>query len=187
MADVLCTNRDLPLLLKQQGMDQFTLPTSAPVLGIHLRKGPSAPRPALAAGATAWRLISQLQLNYLSLMESDGDQGAASLRQLLSLYADTAEAATSRQIEGVRHCEMRPVFRRVPEPGPIVFARGIAITLTIDEQAFGGASPWLLGSVLATLFRRMVAINTFTELTMNSSQRGEIGYWPPQMGKRSLL
>ncbi len=187
MADVLCTNRDLPLLLKQQGMDQFTLPTSAPVLGIQLRKGPSAPRPALAAGATAWRLISQLQLNYLSLMESEGDQGAASLRQLLSLYANTAEAATARQIEGVRHCELRPVFRRVPEPGPIVFARGIAITLTVDEHAFGGASPWMLGSVLATLFSRMVAINTFTELTLNSSQRGEVGYWPPQMGKRSLL
>ncbi|WP_343552770.1 type VI secretion system baseplate subunit TssF [Pantoea sp.] len=187
MADVLCTNRDLPLMLMQHGMESFTLPTSAPVLGIHLRKGPTAPRPALAAGAMAWRLMSQLQLNYLSLMESEGDQGAASLRQLLALYANTAEAATARQIEGVRHCEMRPVFRRVPEPGPIVFARGIAITLTLDEQAFGGASPWLLGSVLAILFSRMVAINTFTELTINSDQRGEIGYWPPQMGKRPLL
>ena len=42
----------------------------------------------------------------------------------------------ARQIEGVRHCVLEPVHRRVPEPGPIVFARGIGITLTVDERAF---------------------------------------------------
>ena len=187
IADVLCTNRDLPLILLAQGMEKFTLPTSAPVLDICLRKGPTAPRPALAEGKVAWRLISQLQLNYLSLMETNAEEGAASLRQLMALYSEIAETATARQIEGIRQCEMQPVYRRVPEPGPIVFARGIAITLTVDEQAFGGSSPWLLGSVLATLFSRMVAINTFTELTMNSLQRGEVGYWPARMGKRTLL
>jgi len=186
-ADLLCTNRDLPLLLRQQGLDVFTLPTSAPVLAIRMRKGPTAPRPALAEGAVSWRLISQLQLNYLSLTEADGHQGATSLRQLLALYADVAEPAISRQIEGLRHCALRPVHRRVPQPGPITFARGVAVELTVDEGAFSGASPWLLGCVLEQLFSRLVAINSFTETTLISEQRGEIGFWPARIGMRPLL
>ncbi|WP_242550034.1 type VI secretion system baseplate subunit TssF, partial [Pantoea agglomerans] len=39
-------------------------------------------------GLSAWRLISHLQMNYLSLMDSSDEEGAAALRQLLSLYAN---------------------------------------------------------------------------------------------------
>jgi len=187
MADVLCTNRDLPLILMQQGQDDFTLPTSAPVRKVAMRKGPTAPRPAMAEGAISWKLISQLQLDYLSLMDVDAAQGAAALRQQLSLYANLAEAAIGKQIDGIRHCKLESVYRRVPEPGPIVFARGVAINLIVDEQSFSGMSPWLLGSVLEKLFSRMVSINAFTEMTLSGLQKGEIGYWPPRMGKRALI
>lgn len=185
-ADVLCTSRDLPLLLQQQ-QGQFIMADSVPVKTPVLRLGPTPPRPALAEGFSAWRLISQLQMNYLSLMDGEDEEGAVALRQLLGLYANLAEASVARQVEGVRHCVLTPVHRRVPEPGPVVFARGIGIALTVDERAFSGASPWLFGSVLERLFARLVSINSFTELTLYSQQRGEIGYWPPRMGRRTLI
>ncbi|WP_312951341.1 type VI secretion system baseplate subunit TssF [Superficieibacter sp.] len=185
-ADVLCTSRDLPLML-QQDQGQFVLPDSLPVKNLTLRKGPTQPRPALAEGLSTWRLISQLQMNYLSLMDGEMGEGAEALRQLLGLYASLAETPIARQIEGIRHCVLKPVHRRVPEPGPIVFARGIGITLTVDEQAFSGSSPWLFGSVLERVFSRLVSINSFTEFTLKSQQRGEIGYWEPRMGKRALI
>ncbi|MEY8770389.1 type VI secretion system baseplate subunit TssF [Erwinia sp. ACCC 02193] len=186
-AEVLCTSRDLPLMLLAQDQGNFMMADSVPVSQLTLRKGPTPPRPALAEGMATWRLISHLQLNYLSLMDSDDGQGATALRQLLGLYANLAEAPVARQIEGIRHCRLKPVSRRVPEPGPIVFARGIGIELSVDEQAFSGASPWLLGSVLEQVFARLVAINSFTELTLTSQQRGEVGYWPARMGKRTLI
>lgn len=127
-------------------------------------------------------MISQLRMNYLSLMDSENEEGAAALRQLLGLYANLAETPVARQVEGVRHCVLEPVHRRVPEPGPVVFARGIGITLTVDERAFSGAS-LAFGSVLERLFARLVSINSFTEFTLKSQQRGEIGYWAPRMGK----
>ncbi|MCG8709072.1 type VI secretion system baseplate subunit TssF [Brenneria sp. 4F2] len=185
-AEVLCTSRDLPLML-QQDLGQFVMPDSLPVRSLTMRKGPTPPRPALAEGLSTWRLISQLQMNYLSLMDSDDGEGAAALRQLLGLYAQLAETPIARQIEGIRHCVLEPVHRRVPEPGPIVFARGVGITLTVDEQAFSGSSPWLLGSVLERMFARLVAMNSFTEFTLISQQRGEVGYWEPRMGKRALI
>ncbi|QKJ85697.1 type VI secretion system protein ImpG [Paramixta manurensis] len=186
-ADVMCTSRDLPLMLLQQEQGNFLLPDSVPSSKLTMRKGPTPPRPALAEGLTTWRLISQLQMNYLSLMDGDDGSGAAALRQLLGLYANLAEAPVARQIEGIRHCVLKPVHRRVPEPGPIVFARGIGIELNVDEQAFSGSSPWLLGSVLERVFSRLVAANSFTEMTLTSQQRGDVGYWPPRMGKRALI
>lgn len=185
-AEVLCTSRDLPLMLQQE-LGQFVLADSLPVKTLKMRSGPTPPRPALAEGLSTWRLISQLQMNYLSLMDGENGEGAAALRQLLGLYAGLAETAVARQIEGVRHCVLEPVHRRVPEPGPIVFARGIGITLTVDERAFSGASPWLFGSVLERVFARLVSLNSFTEFTLCSQQRGEIGYWAPRMGKRALI
>ncbi|MFS2222878.1 type VI secretion system baseplate subunit TssF [Pantoea sp. B65] len=186
-AEVICSSRDLPLLLLQQEQANFTMADSLPVRALSLRKGPTAPRPALAEGEIAWRLISHLQMNYLSLMDGDDGQGASALRQLLGLYADLADAAVARQIDGIRHCQLKAVNRRVAQPGPLVYARGIAIELTIDEQAFSGSGAWLLGSVLARVFSRLVAINSFTEMTLCSQQRGEIGYWPPATGKRTLI
>ncbi|WP_145519389.1 type VI secretion system baseplate subunit TssF [Yersinia bercovieri] len=185
-ADVLCTNRDLPLMLLQQ-QGSFEMPDSIPIKQVSLRKGPTPPRPALAEGVVTWRLISQLQLNYLSIMDSDPEQGAESLRQLLGLYGNLSEPAVAKQIQGIRHCRLRPVYRRIPEPGPIVFARGIAIELTVDDQAFSGSSPYLLGSVLEHLFSRLVAINTFTEMTLSSPQCGEIAHWQARLGKRMLI
>ncbi|EID2632842.1 TPA: type VI secretion system baseplate subunit TssF [Escherichia coli] len=185
-AEVLCTSRDLPLMLQQE-LGQFVLADSLPVKTLKMRSGPTPPRPALAEGLSTWRLISQLQMNYLSLMDGENGEGAAALRQLLGLYAGLAETAVARQIEGVRHCVLESVHRRVPEPGPIVFARGIGITLTVDERAFSGASPWLFGSVLERVFARLVSLNSFTEFTLCSQQRGKIGYWVPRMGKRTLI
>jgi type VI secretion system protein ImpG len=186
-ADILCTNRDLPLLLPQNQSEQFMMADSIPLQKVILRKGPSAPRQALSEGMSTWRLVSHLQMNYLSLMDSDASQAGNTLRQMLSLYANLAETPVARQIEGIRRCVLKPAYRRSCEAGPIVFARGISIELEVDEQAFSGASPWLLGSVLAALFSRLVAVNSFTELTLTSQQRGVIGDWAPERGKRALL
>ncbi|WP_380180331.1 type VI secretion system baseplate subunit TssF [Kalamiella sp. sgz302252] len=186
-AEVMCTSRDLPLMLIQQDQARFQMADSIPVGKLTLRKGPTPPRAALAEGLSAWRLISHLQMNYLSLMEQETGEGSGALRQMLGLYGNLAEASTLRQIEGIRRCRLRPVNRRVPVPGPVVFARGVAIDLQVDEQAFSGSSPWLMGSVLEQVFSRLVTINSFTETSLSSQQRGDIGWWRPRMGKRRLL
>jgi type VI secretion system protein ImpG len=94
---VLCTSRDLPLMLQQE-LGQFIMADSMPVKSLTLRKGPTPPRPALAEGFSTWRLISQLQMNYLSLMDSENEEGARA--QLLGLYANLAETPVARQVEG---------------------------------------------------------------------------------------
>ena len=184
--EALCTNRDLPLLMPLGGRTDFTLTMSAPVESVRVLRGPSRPAPALADREITWRLISQLGLNYLTLTDLDAEKGASSLRRLLELYAALAEGETARQVDGVQRLALRPVTRRVPRPGPLVFGRGIEITLTLDENAFAGAGGFVLGLVLERFFARHVGLNTFTETVVMSLQRGEIARWTPRPGERPV-
>ncbi|QXI28446.1 type VI secretion system baseplate subunit TssF [Pseudomonas vanderleydeniana] len=182
----LCTNRDLPLFMSVgSGKSDFTLADSAPVSAVRCLAGPSRPRASHAHDNKAWRLISQLSLNYLSLSE-DG-QGAAALRELLRLYGESNDAALQLQIEGLREVSSKACTRRLPMPGPIVFGRGLEITLEFDENAFRGTGVFLLGAVFERFLARYVSINSFTETVIRTTERGEIMRWKAKPGRRPTL
>jgi len=185
----LCTNRDLPLRMPVgKSATDFDPDLSAPVDAIKCIKGPTPPKPSLAygQGEAAWRLINQLSLNYLSLIDDEEKGGASALRELLVLYADENDAGIKKQIEGVRSVRAEQVTRRIPVPGPIAFGKGLQITITCEEAAFAGAGIFLLGSVLEQFFARYVSINSFTETIIRSDERGEIMKWPVRIGQRSI-
>jgi type VI secretion system protein ImpG len=186
--NTLCTNRDLPLhLALGQGKTDFNLESGAPVEAVRCLAGPSAPRPPHAWGDMSWRLIGHLSLNYLSLTDGPEGQGAASLRELLRLYGDLADASLRRQIDGVRSIRSNPIVRRIPADGPTTFGRGLEVTLECDETSFEGTSVFLLGSVLERFFSKYVSINSFTETVLRTTQRGEIMRWPAILGQRATL
>ena len=196
----LCTNRHLPIqMAKGVGRSDFTMEVSAPVKTIRIIQGPTMPRPSmvlagqdperpqLASGRFAWRIISHLSLNYLSLLNVGGDAGAQSLRDMLKLYVDPNDRQMLKQIDGIRGIQHRPIIRRVETPGPITFARGLEINVLFDESSFSGQGVFVLGSVLEQFFSKYVTLNSFTETVITTQQRKEIIRWPVQMGKRQML
>ncbi|MHB8477401.1 MAG: type VI secretion system baseplate subunit TssF [Casimicrobiaceae bacterium] len=184
----LCTNRDLPIRAAfGKGRTDFQLEGTAPLEGIRCIAGPSTPRASPAFGDSAWNIISHLSLNYLSLIESDPHQGARMLRELLALYADPKDPAAARQIEGVMQVGYAPVVRRIPIPGPMSFARGLEITLTLDDAAFEGAGVMPLASVLERFFARYVSLNSFAQTRVRSAARGDLKRWPVRTGARQPL
>jgi type VI secretion system protein ImpG len=186
----LCTNRDLPLQMPVgRGRTDLTLDISAPVESVRCIVGPTRPRPSLAhmQGEVAWRLISHLSLNYLSLSDTDDRQGAAALREMLSLYADLSGAGVKKQVEGIKSVQSRQVTQRIPVPGPIAFGRGLEITLSLDESAFKGTGVFLIGAIMEQFFARYVSINSFTETLVTTVERGEVMRWPVRAGHRHLV
>jgi type VI secretion system protein ImpG len=184
----MCTNRDLPLHMPLgRGSTDFTLETGAPVEAVRCVSGPTKPRPSAAQGEATWRLISQLSLNYLSLVDAEAGGGAEAIRSLLTLYADANDPAVQRQIEGVKSVSARAVNRRIPTKGPITFGRGVEITLTCEESAFEGVGAFLFGTILREFFAKYVSINSFTETVLNSNERGEIMRWRPRLGQLQTL
>jgi type VI secretion system protein ImpG len=196
----MCTNRHLPIqMVKGVGRSDFTMDLSAPVGAIRVIQGPTIPRPSLVlagqnpekpqvnSGRFAWRLISHLSLNYLSLLDRGSETGAEGLRDILRLYADPNDRQTLKQIDGVRSVKYRPVIRRADIPGPITFARGLEITVALDENAFEGQGVFVLGTVLERFFAKYVTLNSFTETVLVTQQRKEIMRWPVQMGIKQML
>jgi type VI secretion system protein ImpG len=186
--ETLCTNRDLPLLMPVgAGKTDFNLESGAPVESVRCLAGPTAPRASPPPGELTWRIISQLSLNYLSITDGGAARGAAALRELLTLYADLTEASHRRQIDGITSVKSRSAVHRIPASGPIAFVRGLGLELTCDETAFEGVGVMRLASVLERFFTKYVSINTTTELTLRTIQRGEVRQWPVRMGSRPVL
>jgi type VI secretion system protein ImpG len=172
-------------------MDDFTL-------DLVCVAGPTPPREPIVSqlrsrsemahtGAVTWRLVNMLSTNHLGLVERGAGRNAQALRETLSMFADMNDAITERRISGVRSVDSRPIVRRIRERAGVGAARGIEITVTIDEKAFEGSGAFLLGAVLDRYFAEYSGFNHFTQTVIRSVERGEIMRWPPRMGTRRPL
>lgn len=184
----ICSNRDLPLLLSTGGgTSDFSLPDGGPVGKVRTLVGPTRPRPSLAEGATAWRIISHLSLNYLSIADADRGKGADALRELIGIYTPLGDRALAKQLEGLSSVESRPIVRRLSDGVLSTAVRGLEMRVGFDESFFEGTSVYLFGAVLQRFFAKYTSLNSFTETVIHSQQRGEIARWPAMSGLRRLV
>jgi len=160
--------------------------------------GPTPPREPIVAqlrsrsevahaGTVAWRLVNLLSTNHLGLVERGAGRNAQALRETLSMFAEMADAAIERRIRGVRDVDSRPIVRRIRQRTGIGAARGIEVTVTIDEKAFEGTGIFLLGAVLDRFLAQYSSFNHFTQTIVRSVERGEVVRWPPRMGVHKAL
>lgn len=190
----LCTNRDLPIL---DDTPTLTLDGGDPIESIRLIGAIRPPQrsiaPALPASAEgesradeiAWRVVSQLSLNFLSLA-ADG-RGADPLHAVLDLYADRGDPGLARHVRSIARVASRPVVERLPIEGPMCFGRGIEVTLDIDQSVLTGHSALLLSALLSRLFARHAGINGFVRTRSRLLQKQEEVPWPMMPGNRHLI
>jgi type VI secretion system protein ImpG len=180
------TNRDLPTLLPHgtatAGPAPWRLESPGPVSRVEALRGPTRPITRRPVGEAGWSLVSHLALNHTALMGASPTQAASALRRMLTLYAPAEDPSWLRQVEGVRNLQAKPVVRRLPFAGPLTFGTGVEMVLELDELAFQGTSAFLFASVLERYFARHAAINSYTQLTLRTAQRGEVMRWPPRVG-----
>lgn len=183
------TNRDLPMLLPNGVDNVFHLPEGGPVSNIRTPVGPTKPRACIAQGDAAWRAVSHLSLNYLSITDDVGSEsgGAAALREIVGLYTPAADRALQQQLEGIVSVKTRPIVRRMHDGVLSTAVRGQEITLEFDEALFEGSSVFALATVLERFFRKYSTINSFTETVLRTQQRGEITRWAPKMGANRVI
>lgn len=138
-------------------------------------------------GNVTWRLVNMLSTNHLGLVERGAGRNAQALRETLSMFAEMTDSVTERRIRGVRSVDSRPIVRRIRQRSGIGAARGIEITVTIDEKVFEGTGAFLLGAALDRYFAEYSGFNHFTQTVIRSVERGEIMRWPPRIGTRRPL
>lgn len=117
----------------------------------------------------------------------DHRNGGQALRNLLKLFIPLHDSPQSRQVSSLIGCKTTPVTRRLPGSTLLVYGRGVSCELTVDEEGFSGISPYLFGLVLEHYIARHVSINTFSQMTLISIQRGPIVTWPVRTGQRGSV
>lgn len=189
-----CTNRNMP--------DKLPFAVGRPRLHLEDGQGPVErisclvrPTRALrhrAGRGDAWRIVSHLSLNHLSLVDVGDGRAAAALRDILALYLhDDLEdfAQKQRWIQGIVGVQGRRVAARVGGTYGGV-AQGIEVTLQLDEERFSDHTAYLLASLVDRFLGAWVSINSFSRMVATSRQqesRREQWRWPPRAGSRTLV
>ncbi|MER8651814.1 type VI secretion system baseplate subunit TssF [Mesorhizobium sp. M1121] len=190
----LCTNRDLAIL---DDTPTLTLEAGDPVESVRLLGALRSPQPAIPAalptGADsvaraddlAWRLVSQLALNFLSLAKEG--RGVDPLHALLDLYAERGDPGLARNVRSIVRIDSRAVIERLAIEGPMCFGRGTEVTLHVDQSVLAGQSTLLLSGLLSRLFARHAGINGFVRTRTRLLQKQEDVPWPMTPGNRYLI
>ena len=149
-----------------------------------LRRPTPTHRPPLGK-ATLWQLISQLSLNYLSLVE----RGKDALQEILRLYNFSDALHLRNQINSITAIQSRRHYALVAsDEGGASFARGTRVEMDIDEVHFAGENVFLFCSVVERFLAHYVSMNSFSQLSASSRQRKEvIREWPPRSGNQILM
>jgi type VI secretion system protein ImpG len=183
-----CTNRDLPARLpfgNKQG--DFEIEGTAMVSRIRCLTKPTETVRPPRHRAAQWRLISHLNLNHLSIVESrDGVPEA--LQEILELYNYSDSESIHKQILGVKGIDTKRVVRKIGDQIGAGFVRGIETTLVFDEEEYVGSGLFVFASVLERFLSVYASLNSFSQLVMETTQReGVIKRWPPRAGNQVLL
>jgi type VI secretion system protein ImpG len=178
---VTCTNRDLPSRLPfGDTAGDFNMETAAPVSRVNCILKPTPTRRPFLGSALQWRLVSHFSLNYMSLVEG----GEQALKEILRLYDFNNSLATQQMISGIVSVSSRHITKRIKRS----FCRGVAVTITFDEEKYVGTGLFMFASVLERFLSQYVSVNSFSQLIMKTLQREEpVKIWPPRSGNQILL
>src|ERR1700694_4511675 len=180
-----CTNCDLVTRLpfgSENGDFEMT-GTAAIKRIIALHKPTRTLRPPLD-GRTLWSLISQLSLNYLSIVEN----GKEALQKILELYDFSDSPESKKQISGITAVGGQRHFTRGVSEHGISFARGTRVEIEFDEEQFSGGGAYLFASVLEKFLGLYVSMNSFSQLVARSRQRKEpLEEWARRAGQSILI
>jgi type VI secretion system protein ImpG len=184
-ARLTCFNSDLPSRLPF-GVPEgdLEMPGGGPIRRIATLVKPTPVLQPPLGKPQLWRLISQLSLNYASLV----DEGAEGLQELLRLHNTGESAVGETHVQGITRLAGAPCYARLDSEHGITFARGHRVEIEFDEERFTGGGVYLLASVLEHFLGLYCSMNSFSILAARTRQRNQpLREWPPRAGWKPLL
>ncbi|MCW8333871.1 type VI secretion system baseplate subunit TssF [Vibrio paucivorans] len=180
---MMCSNRQLPVELSVGDICEPT-DTSPPYASFANITPPTQSLRPVLDGSLLWTLISNLSLNYLSLLSKDALSSILRAYDFKALVDRQAERVGRKRLEGLVKIESKPVdklLRGMP-------VRGLASTIHIDQNCFASEGDlYLFGTVLSRFFALYASINSFHELVVVNTTNKETYTWGTQIGMQPLI
>ncbi|MFF7066155.1 type VI secretion system baseplate subunit TssF [Pseudomonas sp. NPDC008258] len=181
--DLTCTNRDLPLALGVGDINARTELTPPLATYTNICKPTRPCRPVLD-GQLQWALVSNMSLNYLSLLSVEPLKAVIRAYDFVALHDIQQARTTGKRLDGIRDIQTQPMDWLI-KGQPI---RGLHTRLKLDQAAFlCEGDLYLFGSVLAHFFALYASTNSFHQLEVINTTNNEHYTWPIQTGKQPLI
>ena len=131
-----------------------------------------------------WRLIAHLSLSHSAL----SPDGLILLKETLTLYDLPQSAVSQRQIAGIHALEQHKATIWMRDDRHSCLVHGLAVHITLDEDAYAGTGIALFIAVLDHFFGLYVHCQSYTQLKVFSQANGkELMLCPPRSGARNLV
>ena len=181
--DLTCTNRDLPLALTVDDIN-VTSEVTPPLATYTNLRPPTRPFRPVLDGQLQWALISNMSLNYLSLLSAEPLKAVINAYDFAALHDIQQTRTTRKRLDGIRDIKTEPLDWLI-KGQPI---RGLRTRLKLDQGAFlCEGDLYLFGCVLAHFFALYASINAFHQLEVINTTNNEHYTWPIQTGKQPLI
>jgi len=181
--DLTCTNRDLPLALNAGDIcvvNEFTPPLTT----YRNLQRPTRPCRTVLDGQLQWALISNLSLNYLSLLSADPLKAVIRAYDFAALHDIQRARTTRKRLDAIGDVQTAPLDWLI-NGQPV---RGLHTRLQLDQQGFlCEGDLYLFSCVLAHFFALYASINSFHQLEVINTTNNEHYTWPPLTGKQPLI
>ena len=182
-AELTCTNRQLPLALGAGDVCVRTqeIPAYATFTSLI---APTPPLRPVLDGSLHWTLISNLSLNYLSLLGADPLKAVLRAYDFAALHDVQHERHSRRRIAALGDAKSEPVNRLI-KGRPV---RGLRTLLELDPEGFlCEGDLYLFGTVLSHFFSLYASINSFHLLEVKNLGNNETYAWPLQRGGQPVI
>jgi type VI secretion system protein ImpG len=135
-------------------------------------------------GDILWRLLSNMSLNYLSLTDINALRAVIRAYDFRAPYDRPRARILEQTLQGmvsISCSETDRIYRGMA-------VRGAQTRLVLDQRAFScEGAMYLFGSVLNEFFALYATVNSFHQLIVEESSRGEQYTWPARLGRTQII
>ncbi|NAR01119.1 type VI secretion system baseplate subunit TssF, partial [Escherichia coli] len=178
-----CTNRELPSQIRS-GDITGTTGKNAAVASFRNITRPTQPLWPVIDGSLHWSLLSAMNLNYLSLLDTDALKQVIANFDRHAIHHPQTARLSQQKLDAIERLETRPVdrlFTGIP-------VRGLASTLYLHPEPFVcEGEMYLLGTVLSHFLSLYASVNSFHMLTVVNTESQETWKWTERTGQHPLI
>lgn len=183
VADLTCSNGALPAGLRLGDLNRATASSPGFVKFRNITGVTESMTPPLGGGVH-WRIISNMSLNYLSLISAEALRGVLNVYNFQALQKRQAALENELRLSGIEKVQSFPE-ERLYRGAPV---RGRRVEIDMKEENFAGEGGMVLfAGVLDEFLALYCTVNSFTRLVVRGTEHGESYTWSPKTGQQALV
>ena len=175
-ADLLLTNRDLPLLVTGSASLSSISPIAPSASFFTMPTRPGLPL-AERGDREDFSRLSHIIMNLSAMLCQEGSKPLELFRSILRSYPLRPPEEMERMMAGINSLSGKSDTFRFVQNGVVFYEWGWKVQLVMDENAYAGMGFYLFAKVLSQVLLSLTPLNTILEIEFSTLQSGVLAVW----------